>query len=82
MSEIVFLLSAEIDIQKAYEFYEESDERRGEKFLRHLEAAFISLRTFPEIAPIFYGRYDACSSRASPMVFSIRPILRGLLSSA
>ncbi len=40
MSEIVFLLSAEIDIQKAYDHYENYQEGRGAVFLRHLDAAF------------------------------------------
>ena len=51
MSELVFLLSADADIQTAYEFYEAFQEGRGEVFMRHLDAAFGRLRTFPEISP-------------------------------
>ena len=51
MSELVFLFSADADIQTAYEFYEAYQERRGEVFMRHLDAAFGRLRTFPEISP-------------------------------
>ena len=51
MSELVFLFSADADIQTAYEFYEAYQEGRGEVFMRHLDAALGRLRTFPEIAP-------------------------------
>ena len=51
MSELVFLLSADADIQTAYEFYEAFQEGRGEVFMRHLDVALGRLRTFPEIAP-------------------------------
>ena len=51
MSELVFLFSADADIQTAYEFYEAYQEGRGEVFMRHLDVALGRLRTFPEIAP-------------------------------
>ena len=51
MSELVFLFSADADIQTAYEFYEAYQEGRGGVFMRHLDVAFGRLRTFPEIAP-------------------------------
>ena len=54
MSELVFLFSADADIQAAYEFYEAVQPGRGEVFIRHLDAAFGQLRTFPEIAPVFH----------------------------
>ena len=54
MSEIVFLFSADADIQTAYEFYEAYQAGRGEVFMRHLDVAFGRLRTFPEIAPVFH----------------------------
>jgi plasmid stabilization system protein ParE len=57
MSELVFLLSADIDIQKAYEYYEAYQEGRGALFLNHLDAAFTCVRNFPEMAPVFQGRY-------------------------
>ena len=57
MSEIVFLLSADIDIQKAYEHYEDCQHGRGAVFMRHLDATFTHLRTFPELAPIFHRSY-------------------------
>lgn len=57
MSELVFLFSADADIQTAYEFYEEYQSGRGEIFLRHLDAAFGRLRVSPEIAPFFHRAY-------------------------
>jgi len=52
VSDLVFLFSADADIQAAYEFYEEFQEGRGEVFMRHLDLAFSQLRTFPAIAPV------------------------------
>jgi toxin ParE1/3/4 len=57
VSEIVFLFSADADIQTAYEFYEACQSGRGEIFMRHLDATFTRLRTFPEIAPLFHQAY-------------------------
>src|ERR1043165_3930625 len=57
MAELVFLLSADIDIQRAYEFYEDYQTGRGVIFMRHLDASFFHLRTFPEIGPVFHGIY-------------------------
>ena len=50
VSELVFLYSADADIQAAYEFYEASQEGRGEVFMRHLDMAIGRLRNFPEMA--------------------------------
>ena len=57
MSELVFLLSADRDIQEAYEFYEHWQEGRGAIFIRHLDAVFEHLRRFPEIGPTFHRSY-------------------------
>lgn len=57
MSELVFLLSAEADIQTAYEFYEAYQSGRGDVFLRHLDAALGTLSAFPGIGPNFHGTY-------------------------
>jgi toxin ParE1/3/4 len=57
VSEIVFLFSADSDIQTAFEFYEAVQPGRGEVFMRHLDAAFGQLRSFPEIASLFHGPY-------------------------
>ena len=57
MSELVFLLSADVDIQSGYEFYEAYQEGRGEEFMRHLNVAFGYLRSSPEIAPLSFNTY-------------------------
>jgi plasmid stabilization system protein ParE len=57
MAELVFLLSADIDIQRAYEFYENYQIGRGVLFMQHLDVAFSHLRQFPEIGPTFHGDY-------------------------
>ena len=44
MSELVFLFSADADIQTAYAFYEAVQTGRGEVFMRHLDVAFGQLR--------------------------------------
>ena len=36
MLEVIFLLAAEVDVQGAYERFEEQREGRGDQFLRHL----------------------------------------------
>ena len=46
MSELILLLSADIDIQAAFEYYEDYQEGRGAVFLRRLEEAFEQLRRF------------------------------------
>ena len=57
MSELIFLFSADADIQTAFEFYEAFQDGRGEVFMRHLDVAFGQLGTFPEIAPVFHDSY-------------------------
>jgi toxin ParE1/3/4 len=57
VTDLVFLLSADTDIQSAYEFYESYQEGRGRIFMRHLDLAFGRLRAFPEIAPVFHEPY-------------------------
>src|SRR3954453_14258036 len=55
--ELVFLLSADRDIQTAFNLYEDWQEGRGTIFMQHLDAAFEHVRSFPEIGPVFRGRY-------------------------
>jgi len=66
VSELVFLFSADADIQSGYEFYEAVQAGRGEVFMRHLEVAFGRLRVFPEIAPVFHGAYRRLLVRGFP----------------
>lgn len=48
VSEIVLLLSADINIQEAYEQFEARSERRGDRLLGLLSS-------FPELGPLVYG---------------------------
>ena len=57
MAELVFLLSADIEIQRAYESYENYQTGRGVVFMEHLDVAFSHLRQFPEIGPTFHRNY-------------------------
>jgi len=66
MSDLIVLLQAEIDIQAAFNRYEEFQEGRGEVFLRHLDAALTLLRAHPEIAPQYGGAYRRMLVRDFP----------------
>jgi len=45
--EVVFLLAAEVDVQGAYEWFEDQRERRGDQFLRHLRQLEVLLAANP-----------------------------------
>jgi toxin ParE1/3/4 len=66
VSELVFLYSADADIQIAHEFYEAYQAGRGEIFLRHLDMAFGQLRRFPESGPTFQEPYRRLLIRQFP----------------
>lgn len=57
MSELVLLLSADLDIQEAFEYYEDYQEGQGAVFLRYVDTAFDQLRRFPESGARFHGSY-------------------------
>jgi hypothetical protein len=57
MPELVFLLSADIDIQKAYEFCENYQTGRGVLFMQHFDVVFSHVQQVPELGPIFHGNY-------------------------
>ena len=57
MSELILLLSADLDVQGAFDYYEDYQEGRGAVFLKHLDAAFEQLRRFPESGTRFHGNY-------------------------
>jgi plasmid stabilization system protein ParE len=57
MTELVPLLAAEIDIQQAYDYYEEFREGLGAVFMHRLDEAFGQLRVFPESGPVVHGVY-------------------------
>jgi plasmid stabilization system protein ParE len=51
VNELVFLFSADADIQSAFELHEGRGAGRGEFFLRKLDGALGQLRTFPKSGP-------------------------------
>jgi len=55
--ELILLLQADVDIQAAFDRYEEYQTGRGELFMRHLDAALGLLRRQPEIAPVYRFPY-------------------------
>lgn len=55
--EIILLLSADNDIQSAFDRYDGFQEGRGEIFMRQLDACLGLLRQQPHIAPKFAGNY-------------------------
>jgi plasmid stabilization system protein ParE len=57
VSDLIFLHSADSDIQSAFNFYESLQPGRGEISMRQLDIALGQLRKFPEIAPHFSGAY-------------------------
>ncbi len=81
MSELVFLLSADLDIQRAYDSYEQWQEERGAIFMRHLDAAFGPPRNFPESGPIILRNYRRLLVPGFPfgIFYSIEP--RGIIVS-
>ena len=52
------LLPADIDVQNAYEYYEDLVEGRGLVFMRKLNAAYSLISRFPESGRIFKGTYQ------------------------
>jgi len=57
MTDLIFLLSAEVDIQTGFNRFEEQQEGRGVIFMQHLDAAFTHLRHQPQIGPPYKGPY-------------------------
>ena len=66
MMEIVLLLQADLDIQQAFNYYEDFQTGRGEVFLLHLDAALTLIRQHPEIAPVYGGVYRRLLVRDFP----------------
>lgn len=57
MTDLVLLLSADLDLQEAFEYYEDYQEGRGGIFFQQLEIALAQLRHFPESGSRFHGNY-------------------------
>jgi toxin ParE1/3/4 len=55
--EVVLLLSAERDLQEAYNWVEEHRREREEFFLQDVESRLEHLKKFPFIGPLYRGRY-------------------------
>ena len=55
VSEVVLLLSADINIQRAYEWFDAHDEGRADRFLAELDRLLGLLATFPELGPVVYA---------------------------
>src|SRR5260370_9576442 len=55
--EVVFLLSAERDLQEAYNWVEEHRRGREQFFLQDVELRLEDLRRFPLIGRLYRGRY-------------------------
>ena len=55
--EVIYLLQADIDIQSAFERYEDIQEGRGAEFLRSLEEASLLLGQFPNLGSPFRRPY-------------------------
>jgi plasmid stabilization system protein ParE len=79
MTDVVFLLSAEFDIQRAYDFYERFQEGRGDVFMRHLDIVVGRLRSFPESGPVVHTRYRRLLVPSYPygIFYTIEP--RGII---
>ena len=66
MIDLILLFQADLDIQAAFERYEDYQEGRGEVFMRHLDAALTLLRQQPEWAPFYSGPYRRMLIRDFP----------------
>jgi hypothetical protein len=55
--EVVFLLSAERDLQEAYNWVEEHRQGREQFFLQDVELSLEHIRGFPLIGRLYRGRY-------------------------
>jgi hypothetical protein len=75
MTDLILLLQADLDIQTAFERYEEYQEGRGEVFLRQLDAALTLVRQHPELAPVYVGPYRRMLIRDFPygIFYTVRP---------
>ena len=81
MTPIVFLYSADVDIQAAYEFYEDRW-GRGDALFESLDRSFALLRDFPEIAPAFFGKYRRMLVRSFPYGIFYTLEQRGIIVAA
>jgi len=81
---LVFLLGAELDIQRAYAKLEDNAEGRGDVLSQHLDEAFARIAANPLIAPLHYESYRRLILRKFPygifyVVESGRIVIHALL---
>ncbi|SRR6266498_3790115 len=72
MIDLIFLLQADLDIQTAYNRFEEVQSGRGEVFMRQLDTALTLLRTHPKMRLYMQDRTAECLSVIFPMEYFIR----------
>jgi plasmid stabilization system protein ParE len=66
MMDLILLLQAEVDIQEAFNRYEDFQEGRGVIFMKQLDAALTMLRNQPEIGPTYASPYRRLLIRDFP----------------
>ena len=66
MRELILLLQADIDIQAAFNRYEDFQEGRGFIFMQHLDAALTLMRHYPRSAGIYAEPYRRMLIRDFP----------------
>jgi plasmid stabilization system protein ParE len=64
---LVFLLGAELDIQRAYSRLENHAEGRGDALSQHLDEAFARIAANPLMAPLHYESYRRLVLRKFPL---------------
>jgi plasmid stabilization system protein ParE len=79
VNELVFLFSADADIQSAFELHENNGAGRGELFLRKLDDALSQLRAFPESGPRYCKEHRRLRVSGSPYGIFYRVIGRRII---
>ena len=64
--EVILLLSADMDLQSAYERYEDYQSGRGEVLMRQIDAALSILRRHPNLGSPYVGDYRRMLVRDFP----------------
>ena len=75
MIDLILLLQADLDIQTAFNRYEDYQAGRGELLLHQLDAALGLLRHHPEIAPLYSAPYRRLLLRDFPcgIFYQVQP---------
>ena len=67
MTDLIFLLGAEVDIQSTYSYLDDFQEGRGLVFLQCLDAGLTLLRQHPQIGPEYEAPYRRLLIRRFPV---------------